>query len=228
MVFEQGKDAKIKMQEHQIRELKYALEQMQNRADAIRYLLEEEGETIPKYTINSMIEMLAPMEQKNSRTIFRKNREVHISSTEESRWFQQHRIIDAEIERKEMKQINTLYEYLQGNLPDGVKCFAPKLSEEDAFSVIWFLQECINCLPQKHERCSICGEIYNSENEGHYSELNGESYCGGCWDGDAPVTLCWDCGDDIFTEDSWSDEYGEYLCEKCKKERDEQEKETEE
>ncbi len=37
-------------------------------------------------------------------------------------------------------RIEVLYEYLVGKLPDGVKCFTPKLSLEDAFSVIWFLQ----------------------------------------------------------------------------------------
>jgi len=223
MLFDQGKDAKIKMQEQQIKELKITVEQMQERADAVLYCLEEEvaehGE-IGKWTVNSIKQLLAPMNKDRGRRIFREEREVHISCAGLSGWFAQSRMIDAEITRKEMKLMNMLYEYLQGKLPKGVKCFAPKLSKKNAYSVIWFLQECINCLPSKYECCSLCGEIYDSESGGHHSELNGKSYCGSCWEDRAEVTLCWDCGDDIFTEKSWCDEHGEYLCKECKKERD--------
>jgi len=222
MLFDQGKDAKIKMQEQQIKELERTVEQMQERADSILYCLEEteaEGGEIKGYTVSHIKQLLAPMIGSRERHIFREEREVNISCAGLSRWFAQSRMIDAEITRKEMKLMNMLYEYLQGKLPKGVKCFAPKLSKKNAFSVIWFLQECIDCLPSKYECCSSCGEIYNSESEGHHSELNGRSYCGSCWENRAEVTLCWDCGDDIFTEKSWCDEHGEYLCKECKKER---------
>jgi len=228
MQWEQGQEALIKMQEKQIRELEHVLDQMQRRDDAVLHCLEEHEWSLDKWEANNIRAMLSPLE-KDRRQIFRTEDGVSIFQTGKGRWFQGDvfTLIDREINRKEMKRINTLYEYLQGNLPNGVTCYAPKLSKKKAFSVIWFLQEVINCLPQKFECCSICGDIYDSESEGHHSDLTGKSYCGNCFENDAPVTRCWDCGEDVLTDKAWSEKYNEYLCENCKKERDEQERDEE-
>jgi len=229
MLWDEAKDAKIRLQEKQIQELEYALRRMQERADAIEYYLEEHCD-LNSNAKRDIQGLLAPLYKSDSRPrIFRDGKNSFVSSTDKGMYFHnpQSKDIDDLIESKIFRAINTLYKYLQGTLPKGVECFAPKLSEEDAFSVIWFLQECIGCLPSKYERCDDCGDIYNSEAEGHHSELNGKSYCGGCWDSNGEVTLCWDCATDIFTEDSRSEEYNEYLCEECKKERDEKKKNKE-
>jgi len=230
MLWDEAKDAKIRLQEKQIQELEYALKRMQERADAVEYYLEVNCD-LSNGAKRDIQGLLAPLCKSDSRPrICRDGKNCFVSSADKGMYFHnpQSRDINDLIERKLLRLVNTLYEYLQGTLPKGVECFTPKLSEEDAFSVIWFLQECIGCLPAKYEQCSICKEIYNSEAEGHHSELNGESYCGGCWDGNGEVTLCWDCATDVFTETSWCDEYSEYLCDECKKERDEKSENKEE
>jgi len=45
----------------------------------------------------------------------------------------------------------------------------PQLSEEVAFNVIWFLQEHMGVLPCNYERCSVCGSLYDTMEEGIYS-----------------------------------------------------------
>ena len=126
-----------------------------------------------------------------------------------------------------LEKIDELYEYLQGVRPKCLsdKCYAPKLSGKRAFEIILFLQEITGCLPQKYERCSTCGEIYNSESEGLYSELNAGHYCGCCMDY-PPVARCWDCGEHVWAKRAYSEKYDEYLCGGCKKERNYKKKEA--
>lgn len=65
-------------------------------------------------------------------------------------------------------KLNILYRYLKGEeLPDGVTCKTPKLDSKAAFSVIWFLQEIMHCLPENIERCDICGDLYDTDSEGY-------------------------------------------------------------
>jgi len=80
------------------------------------------------------------------------------------------------------EQVSKLYEYLTGE-------FRPKLSQNKAFSLIYYLQETIHCLPDTIEKCDVCGELYNTDCEGFWFddqyELNGKplpkkywgSYC---------------------------------------------------
>ena len=78
-------------------------------------------------------------------------------------------------EKKENKfcstedKIKVLYEYLQGNeLPEGVYCKMPKLSPDIAFSVIWFLQEIMYCLPDNIEQCRECKCLFDQDSSGFY------------------------------------------------------------
>jgi hypothetical protein len=118
-----------------------------------------------------------------------------------------------------LDNINQLYEYLQGKLPDCVSksVFTPKLSPKHAFEIIWFLQEVTGCLPDKYERCSICGTIYNSD-EGDYSDLTGKCYCSCCLE-QSGIINCEDCGKDVYELKAWSKKYEKYLCRDCKKKR---------
>ncbi len=64
-------------------------------------------------------------------------------------------------------KINILYEYLKGEkLPDGVYCKMPKLTASKAFSVIWFLQEIMHCLPDNIEQCRRCKSLFDADSEG--------------------------------------------------------------
>ena len=64
-------------------------------------------------------------------------------------------------------KIDVLYKYLQGiELPEGVSCKMPKLSANKAFSVIWFLQEVLRCLPDTIEQCDGCKELFDTDRGG--------------------------------------------------------------
>lgn len=89
--------------------------------------------------------------------------------------------------------IDVLYKYLKGEeLPEGVKCQMPKLDDITAFSVVWFLQEIMHCLPDSIEQCDGCKELFDANSEGHSLDdqykLNGKTlpkkywghWCDGC------------------------------------------------
>lgn len=77
------------------------------------------------------------------------------------------------------------YEFLQGRDESGIKWGnkkgLPRLSAEQAFQVIYYLQEHLRVLPDSIERCNICGELFDYENEGfHDNEGTGKFYCDNC------------------------------------------------
>ena len=66
-------------------------------------------------------------------------------------------------------RLDVLYKYLMGiELPKGVFCKMPKLSANKAFSVIWFLQEIMHCLPDCIAQCDSCKDLYDSDSSGIY------------------------------------------------------------
>lgn len=93
-------------------------------------------------------------------------------------------------------KLTVLYEFLKGEkLPEGVLCKMPKLSANKAFSVIWFLQEIMRCLPDSIAQCDGCKELFDTDSEGFILddqyELKGKTlpkkYWGHwCCDGCAP------------------------------------------
>jgi len=215
MLTTKGMRTKIKAQERKIGNLEYAVKAMEERNDAVLYLLERNKWKLQDYDKTTVVSMLKPMHR--SKTKYKYSLAMGLGL-----FFPGHQSkeIDREIEEEELTRINKLYEYLQGKLPKGVTCYAPKLSREQAISIIWFLQEITGCLPQKYEQCSVCEEIYNSESEGHYSELTKEHYCEYCLHA-APFTECEDCGEDVLKDEAYSGKHDAYLCDECKKEREE-------
>lgn len=75
----------------------------------------------------------------------------------------------------EIEKINEFYEWLQGKSCPEKLHFEEKLhlTEEQAFSIIYFLQEYLEVLPDKYERCRKCGCIFDTECEG--TSINEES-----------------------------------------------------
>lgn len=68
-----------------------------------------------------------------------------------------------------LEKVSELYEFLQGNAPDTVTinhAKQPKLSQRQAFAVIWFLQEHMRILPSNIERCISCSTLYDTHTEG--------------------------------------------------------------
>ena len=66
--------------------------------------------------------------------------------------------------------IEEFYQFLQGNNPDSIKGNLLSLSPNDAFTVIWYLQEHFSVFPDNIEKCSKCDNLYDANEEGYYSE----------------------------------------------------------
>lgn len=78
----------------------------------------------------------------------------------------------------DLQWINEFYNFLQGELPGNISIKKKlKLSRQQAFSVIWYLQEHFPLLPDHIEQCSNCGCLYDSYSQGHHSELTTKFYC---------------------------------------------------
>lgn len=82
----------------------------------------------------------------------------------------------------DLKWVNEFYEFLQGNVPEGITTRPKiKLTKKQAFSIIWYLQEKFPVIPDHIEQCYTCGELYDSYSQGHHSEVTGKFYCNeGC------------------------------------------------
>lgn len=73
-----------------------------------------------------------------------------------------------------LEKIEKFYEFLQGKyMPEYLymKC-PPRLSEQKAFKIIYYMQEIMEILPDKFERCTTCGCIYDSEMGGSFKSLH--------------------------------------------------------
>lgn len=87
---------------------------------------------------------------------------------------------------EEIEAIAIFHQFLQGHVPEGVSTRRfKKMNADQAFTVIWFLQEVCNLLPDHYEMCHNCQTIYDDWREGHYNEKTGKCYCGSCDPGEA-------------------------------------------
>jgi len=86
-------------------------------------------------------------------------------------------------ERKlsDLELVTEFYDFLQGRNPEGILTKGMKLSKNKAFTIIWFLQEHLSVFPDHIEKCSKCGDLYDSHSCGFHSEAKGGVfYCGAC------------------------------------------------
>lgn len=67
-----------------------------------------------------------------------------------------------------LEETDEFYDWLQGkSQPDGfIFRAAPELTPEQAFSIIYYLQEKLFLIPDTYERCDNCGCLYDSDEEG--------------------------------------------------------------
>jgi hypothetical protein len=80
-----------------------------------------------------------------------------------------------------------LFAFLQGKVPEGYKVGRrriPHLSEDQAWTVIWYLGNLYQQIPDFIERCGVCGTLYNTEREGNCLDYGRAPYffCGNCMD----------------------------------------------
>jgi len=91
-----------------------------------------------------------------------------------------------------LEQVETLYAFLQGECPERFCIKAmPNLTPDQAFAVIYYLQEGLGLIPDKYEKCRECDDLYDSANEGCSAGL-----CEGHY-----TSMCPHCGDGVDCED---------------------------
>lgn len=73
-----------------------------------------------------------------------------------------------ELKNITQEQVVQFYEFLQGEVPESLNMKRPPhLSQQMAFRIIYYLQEVMEIIPGKFERCRTCGDIFNTEEEGN-------------------------------------------------------------
>ncbi len=82
-----------------------------------------------------------------------------------------------------LDQAQELFEFLKGEkIPEGFTLPSPpKLCSNQAFSVIYVLQEHFHVIPDNFELCCNCDMLFDSNEEGTHHEDSGNDYCGGCF-----------------------------------------------
>lgn len=82
-----------------------------------------------------------------------------------------------------LEGVKELYSYLQGNSVDKItQLYAPKLSPDEAFSVIYILQEHFEAISDEFEQCAKCKELYDTSYGGNHYDNVGINLCDGCED----------------------------------------------
>ena len=92
-----------------------------------------------------------------------------------------------------LEQVDVFYKFLQGECPEKFEIKEmPNLTQDQAFAVIYYLQEGLNILlPEAYEKCRICGDLFDSDNEGCSAMLCDAHY----------TSMCPHCGDGVECED---------------------------
>lgn len=79
-----------------------------------------------------------------------------------------------EMAEKTLEEVESFFAFLQGAKMPGFRFSenSPeiKLSAEQAYKIIYVLQEGLRVVPDKYEKCSICNSLYNIEEEGDHTE----------------------------------------------------------
>lgn len=117
----------------------------------------------------------------------------------------------------DLEWIREFHNFLQGDIPESITLsddYKVKLTPEQSSAVIWYLQEHFPVFPDNIDMCDTCKEMYDSDSEGCYYEIEGKHYCGSC-DYLSDATYCDGCMEDVWKDKARTDE-GEYLCDECK------------
>lgn len=91
---------------------------------------------------------------------------------------------------KDLERTEALFGFLQGGLPKGCKIgrgHQPKLTADQAWTVIWYLGNQYWQVTDRVERCDICGSLYHSWQGGQTLDYGNApySFCDNCMDTDA-------------------------------------------
>lgn len=85
---------------------------------------------------------------------------------------------------KDLERTQELYDFLQGRAPFAIKNpdGIPRLTPEQAWTVIWYLGNQHWQVTDRVDRCGVCGALYHSWQEGECLDF-----------GKAPYHFCDDC-----------------------------------
>lgn len=88
------------------------------------------------------------------------------------------------VRKWDFENTKLFYEVLQGELPEKfpIKHSDLKLTPEQAFDVIYLLQEYFNAIPDVFEQCYRCKELYDADYGGNHYDNVGINLCEGCED----------------------------------------------
>jgi len=79
----------------------------------------------------------------------------------------------ADTKPDQLATAQTLFDFLRGRVPDGYKLAehrVPHLTPDQAWCVVWYVQELHMQLSDAIERCDVCGDLFDSNREGGYAE----------------------------------------------------------
>ena len=115
----------------------------------------------------------------------------------------------------DLEWIEEFHLFLQGVIPEGIKCTPLNLTAEQSNTIIWYLQEHLSVFPDNIEMCDNCNCMYDTYSEGCYYEIESKNFCGRC-EHLSEAAYCNECGIDVWKEDAITDGWY-YLCKDCKK-----------
>ena len=79
--------------------------------------------------------------------------------------------------------VEEFYAFLRGEIPEQIhlpRGHKPKMSQKQAHSVIWYLQEHFPIIPDTIEQCDFCFNFFDSNSEGGYWQTKGKCFCDSC------------------------------------------------
>ena len=72
-------------------------------------------------------------------------------------------------EQTALEFVAELHEFLQGVVPDGYRLApdaVPKLTADQAWTVVWYLGNRYRQVPDHIERCGVCDVLFDTKREG--------------------------------------------------------------
>lgn len=86
---------------------------------------------------------------------------------------------------KALERTQALFDFLQGRVPEGYKIpknEIPRLTPDQAWTVVWYLGNLYWRVPDHIERCELCGELFDTERSGDVLDYGRAPYhfCDNC------------------------------------------------
>jgi hypothetical protein len=88
--------------------------------------------------------------------------------------------MSTESNEQDLKNTQELFDVLQGTFPEGYDVSRdriPKLTPDQAWTVIWYLGNKDWQVTDRVERCCVCGDLYHTWNSGACLDYGRAPYC---------------------------------------------------